>query len=174
MEVLLLCPAIDQDVLIKHSHEPLQLPPKDVVHARMKCGGSIGQPKWHDQKLKVPIVATKCCLWDVLIPNSDLVVPRTQIDLREVLGSSKLIHQLINAGNGVPVHEGLLVKGSVVYAHPKGPILLLHQHYGRSKWTGTRPDVTQSKQLLNSLLYLILIGFGVPVRSSDDCLYTQL
>jgi len=78
-----------------------------MVHARPKCGGSIGKPKWHDQKLEVPIVAPECCLWDVLIPNFDLVVPRTQNNLREVLGSSKLIDQLINAGNGcnIPYQE---------------------------------------------------------------------
>ena len=76
----------------------------------------------------MPIVAPKCCLRDVLILNSDLVVPRMQIDLREVLGSSKLIHQLVNAGNRVPVLKSFTVEGPVVDTHSEGSILL-HQHY---------------------------------------------
>jgi hypothetical protein len=67
-----------------------------------KCGWCIGQPERHHQELKVPIVAPESSLRDVLIPHPDLVVPRAQVNLREVLGSSKLIHQLINAWDGVP------------------------------------------------------------------------
>lgn len=74
-----------------------------MVHAGLEGSRSVGQPKWHDQELKVPILAPKCCLRDILIPHPNLVVPRTQINLREVLGSSKLIHQLIYAGNGLSV-----------------------------------------------------------------------
>jgi len=48
LEVLLPCLSIDQDVIKKHWPEPPWLPSKDVVHARQKCGGSIGQPKGHD------------------------------------------------------------------------------------------------------------------------------
>ena len=77
-------------------------------------------------------------------------------------------------GNGVPVFMGLSIKGSLIDTHLEDPILLLHHHYERSKRTGTRPDMAQRKKLLNGLVYLVLIGFGVPVGSSDNCLYTWL
>lgn len=56
----------------------------------------------------------------------DLVVPRTQVYLREELSSSKLIHQLVDLRNGVLVLRSLLIEGLVVNAHPQRAVFLLH------------------------------------------------
>lgn len=76
----------------------------------------------------MPIVVPEICLRDVLIPHPDLVIPRVHVYLRELLGSSKLIHQPINARNGVAVIYRLLVERPVIDKHAQGSILFLHQN----------------------------------------------
>ena len=66
---------------------------------------------------------------DVLVPYPDLMVPRAKIDLGEVLGSLKLIHEFVNSGNGIPVLNGIFVECSIVDAHSQCTILLLNQYY---------------------------------------------
>ena len=89
----------------------------------MEGGRSVGQPKGHNQELKMVVIASKHCLGDIISPHPNLMIPRAQIYLREVLGSSKLI----DVRNGVSVLQRLLVEGSIVDAHPQCAILFLHQ-----------------------------------------------
>ena len=117
----------------------------------------------------MPIVASESCLRLIPFTYPDLMVTRPQIKLRKILRPLQLIHQLINLGYGIPVLDNLLVEGSVVYAHPEGPILL-HQYYRRGKRTRAGSNVAHCQQLLDGLLYLIFIGFGIPIRSGDHCL----
>lgn len=82
-----------------------------VVHARLKCGWVVGELEGHHQELKVPIMEYECHLQNFLLMHLNLVVPRVQLYHREVLGSSKLIHQLIYTGYGLLVLQGLIVQG---------------------------------------------------------------
>ena len=75
------------------------------------------------------IVTTKSCFGDVLVPYSNLMVPRVKINLGEVFGTPKFIHEFINSRDGIPILNGLFVEFSIVNAHLQCTILLLDQDY---------------------------------------------
>jgi len=102
-------------------------------------------------------VTPECSLWEILLSHPNMMVPRTQVYFREVIGSSKLIHQHVNARNQVLILQSLLLQGLVINAHIEGLILLFHQHHKRREGIRIEPDVPQSQQLLYGLLNLILV-----------------
>ena len=75
------------------------------------------------------IVTSERGLGNVLLPHTNLVVPGSQVNLREELRPPQLIHQIINPWNRVHVLHRFLVQGPVVNAHPQCVVLLLHQYY---------------------------------------------
>ena len=111
-------------------------------------------------RLDKPDVAHRKKLLDgflnIFLSNPDLMVARSQINLCEVTCIMKLIYQLINAWNGVPVLDCPFVLHPVINAHPQCTILLLHHHNQRSKRRLARPDVTHRKKFLDGFLNLIL------------------
>lgn len=127
LQVLLPCLAVDQSIMKEHQYKYAYFLAEHMDHAIIKGSRSIGQCKGNNRELEMAIVTPKHYIRDILIPHPNLMVPRIQIYLREVLGLSKLIHKLIYVGDGVSVLQHLLVKGSIVHAHPQRAILLLHQ-----------------------------------------------
>ena len=69
------------------------------------------------------------CFGDVLIPYSDLMVPRVKISLGKVFGTPQFVHEFINPRDGIPVFNGLFVECSIVDAHLQCTILLLDQDH---------------------------------------------
>jgi hypothetical protein len=63
-----------KDVIEKDQEIRLQLSPENVVHARLKGCWDVGQPEGHDQEIRMPKVAFKGGLLDVLLSNVDLVI----------------------------------------------------------------------------------------------------
>jgi hypothetical protein len=167
LQVFLPCPAIYQKIIKEYQQKLPQLLFEYVIHAGLKGGWCVGQPKWHDQKLIMPIMASESSFGNILLSDSDLVVPRSKINLRKIHCSVQLIQKLVDPGNRVPVLDRLLIQCSIVNAHPHCAILLLHQHYRRSEWTRARPDVSHLQQFLNGLLNLILEFLWMPVGSGD-------
>ena len=76
------------------------------------------------------VAGAKGGLRDVLGGNTNLVVPGAEVDLGEHLGTVQAVQELINAGQGVGVADGLLVQSTVVDAEAKAPILLLTKSTG--------------------------------------------
>ena len=72
---------MDQDVIEENQKELPQLPLEHVVYAGLEGVWGVGQPKRHDWELIMPIMASEGCLWDVLLSNPNLVVPRMKINL---------------------------------------------------------------------------------------------
>ena len=52
----------------------------------MKYAGAFCQSKRHHCELKLPVSGDKGCLWDIALPNLELEISGSQIDLGEVLG----------------------------------------------------------------------------------------
>ena len=75
LEMLLPSPYIYEYVIEKDKYKLPQITAEDMVHARMKGGWCIGQPKRHNQKLKVPIMIPEGGLGNVLFPHANLMVP---------------------------------------------------------------------------------------------------
>ncbi|KAJ0433263.1 hypothetical protein HanIR_Chr17g0868311 [Helianthus annuus] len=79
--VLFFALRIDQDVVDKDYNKLVQVRFAHSIHQIHKNCRCVRQPKRHDQKLIVPISSPKSRLRDILFPNSQLVISRSQIDL---------------------------------------------------------------------------------------------
>jgi hypothetical protein len=73
-QMLIPRPAVNQYVIEEYQKVLPQLPPKDVVHARLKSGRSIGQSKWHDQEIEMSKMASERCILYVLLFDVDLMI----------------------------------------------------------------------------------------------------
>ena len=76
LEMLLPSPAIYEYVIKEDQYKLPQMTAEDMVHARLKGGWCIGQPKRHNQNLlKVPIMTPEGGLGNVLFPHANVIVP---------------------------------------------------------------------------------------------------
>ena len=91
---------------------------EDPSHGGLKSSWCIGQPKWHDHKLKVPTMTSEGILLNIFLSNSDLMVVGSQINCHKVTCTVKLINQLINLWDGVPVLDCPFVQYPIINAHP--------------------------------------------------------
>jgi len=62
---------------------------EDMIHEAFKSGGSITQSKGHDQKLIVALMSLKCCLRNVRLFHTYLVVAKTKIKFSKELGTTQ-------------------------------------------------------------------------------------
>jgi len=122
-------PTINKEVIKEHQQELPQLLVEDVIHARLKSGRCIGQPKWHDQKIIVPIMTPESGLVYILLSDPDLMIARSKFNLQKVHCPMKLIKQLINPRNGVPVFNGIIVQIPIINAHPYSIVIFLNQNH---------------------------------------------
>src|SRR5882757_3614488 len=106
----------------------------------------------------------KSCFPSIMLSNTDLMIPTTQIQFCKVSCMFQLIKQIINARKRIPVFNGDFVKGPVVDTHPPRPILLWNQDYGRATRRSARPDDPLLNQLLNLLLDLLILHYRHPVH----------
>jgi hypothetical protein len=115
-------------------------------------------------------MASKRGLKNVLFLNLDLVIRCTKIYFGKIFFSPQLFDQIIDPRNLVHVHGSILVNGMVINSHSQCTILLLNQHYQRSKWARAQSNVTHLQQLLDSFIDLVFINFGMVVGVSYDFL----
>jgi hypothetical protein len=71
-----------------------------MVHEALKGGGSVTQPKGHDQKFVVALMSAKGHLRNVRLFHTDLVIARAKIKFGEELGTTQFIQEVINDWNG--------------------------------------------------------------------------
>ena len=77
--------AVHHYVIQVDNHTHVQDVGKDVIHHVLERGRGIGQSKWKDSKLKMPIPGVECRLVDVSRVHANLVIARTQVQLSEAL-----------------------------------------------------------------------------------------
>src|SRR3954468_2174025 len=85
------------------------------------------KPKRHDCKLIQSVASAERCLGNVLLTDTNLVVPHFQIKFGKHLCSIQLVKQIIDVGQRVLVFDGLLVDTTVVLEKPASTIFLLHK-----------------------------------------------
>jgi hypothetical protein len=68
--MLIPCPVVNQYVIEEYQKVLPQLPPEDVIHARLKSGRCVGQSKWHDQELEMSEMTYEHCLLYVLLSDA--------------------------------------------------------------------------------------------------------
>ena len=128
--MFLIRPGEDEYVIQVHSHKIIQVVAQNLVHKPLESCRSISEPKRHHCILIQPPPAHKGC--PMLMPrfNRHLMVALLQVYLGEDLAASQPIQDVINPGDGVPIHHSIGVKPPVVYTHPHSAILLLGKQDG--------------------------------------------
>jgi hypothetical protein len=90
---------------------------EDMIHEDLESGGSITQSKWHDKKLIVALMSSKCSLRNVYLVHTDLVVVRQKIKFSKELGTTQFIQDVINDRNGKFVFNGEFFEGAEFRTH---------------------------------------------------------
>src|SRR3954469_10422200 len=96
LRVLLNSPRVDQDVIYEDYHELIQIRLEHSVHVIHKDSRSIGYPEWHNQKLIMTVSRPKSSLRYIRTLNSNLMISRPEVNLREHTCSFQLIQEVIN------------------------------------------------------------------------------
>jgi hypothetical protein len=89
---------VEQDVVNENHDKLVQLRHEYGVHQVHEMCRSIGESKRHNQILIQPIPGGEGSLRDVFQMDLDLMVTRTEIDLRKDLSTGKLIKKNVDAG----------------------------------------------------------------------------
>ncbi|KAJ0734712.1 hypothetical protein HanPI659440_Chr11g0423371 [Helianthus annuus] len=122
--VFLLTLGIDQDVVDENNNKLIQVWFTHSVHEIHENRRCVCQPERHNQKLVVSVMSPECCLRDVLISDSQLMIARSQINLRVEARSLQRVEQVIDTRKGITILNSHLVEFTIVYAHSKCTVLL--------------------------------------------------
>src|SRR3954453_18407205 len=109
--------AIDQDIIDVDNHEFVKEGSENLLDQGLECGGGVSEAKGHDLVLVMAISGTECSFLDIIFVDSNLMIPRAQVNLGEHLGMVKLVHEVLNERDGEPILDGDLVQGAVVHTH---------------------------------------------------------
>ena len=99
-QVLGPCVVVDQYVIKKYEYEFAQERFQYRIHQCLKCGRGICQTERHDQKLEQALMSVESRLLPIIRVHAHLVIPRAEIQLREELGTPKLIQQFLYHRDG--------------------------------------------------------------------------
>ena len=88
----------------------------------------------------MPITGSEGSLLYVLFLDSQLVVSRSQINLREHSSTLQLIKQVIYSWEWVSIIHRHFIQLMIINAKTKGAILLLYKQYRSSLGRVTRPN----------------------------------
>lgn len=69
------------------------------IHTTLEGSWYISQAKEHDQEFKVSIVTLERCLLQVILPDPNLMITKSQIYFGEVTGTVQLTYKFLNTGN---------------------------------------------------------------------------
>ena len=128
--VLLYVTREDQDVVQVDDDEGIEMGAKNIVHKALEGSGGVGEAERHDGVLEMPIPSPEGGLGNVLGVDADLVVAMTQVDLGKNRGTMEAVEEFINAGKGVAVLNGDVVKAAVVNAQTEGTIFFADKEDG--------------------------------------------
>ena len=112
--MILLRLGVDQDVVNKDHKKLIQIGLEYPMHGIHECFWSIRQPERRHCELEMPIPRPKCCLRDISLPNSQLMVTGTKVYLGVDSHPSQLIKQVISPRKWIPILDCDLVQLSIV------------------------------------------------------------
>ena len=76
------------------------------------------------------VTGTKDSIWDISIPNPEMMVPRMKINLREETRPLELFEQVIYSGKWILILDSDFVEISIIDTHSKGSIFFLANNTG--------------------------------------------
>jgi len=154
--VLLLGLTKHQDVIV-YNHKLAKEGLKNLIHWSHKCTRGIREPKWHHQPLIKFQLGFKSSLPLILFTDLDLVIPTSQINLKDVLGPMELIKHVFQPWDWVSIFDSDLVDGPTIHTHHHKSLFLWHKKSRNRTWAQTLID----QALRNELFHLSLNLQGV-------------
>jgi hypothetical protein len=133
---------IDENIIDKDHDKFIELHHEHEVHEVHEIGGGISESERHYQELVKTIRSGKSGFRNIARSNLDLVVARTNVDLREDFGTSQLIKKNIDSRKRVFVFDGDCIEWSIIYAHSQATIFLLNKEGRATPRRRARANVT--------------------------------
>src|ERR1044071_3683411 len=118
---------INQNIVNKHDDEFIKVRLANAVHQVHEHRWCVSETKRHDQELKMAITSAKSSLRNVGFLNAQLVITRSQINLRVVTRALELVKEIINARERITILDGHFVQLTIIDTHAKTFVLLLHK-----------------------------------------------
>jgi len=94
---------VDEDVVEEDEDKPAQERTQDVIHQCLECGRGVAQSERHDEELVEAIMRAERRLGDVFSAHEDLVVPGTEVQLREEACAEELVEEFVDDRNRVGI-----------------------------------------------------------------------
>jgi hypothetical protein len=139
-KVILLGFGEDDDVVQEGQAGDTDEGAEDVVHEAHEGSGGVGEAEGEDGEFKAAKAGVEGSLVHVGGVKAGLVVPREEVKGGEEFSAVKLVKELIHAGEGVAVLDGLGVKCPVVDAEAEGTISLASKQDGCTILRAGRPN----------------------------------
>lgn len=139
-----------------------------VVHESLESVRSIGQAERHNQKFIMAFMSAECCFWNIIWFYSDLVVPRTKVQLRKDSSFVKFIQEFIDHGNRKFIGHGNLGQSPVIHTKSPTAVLFFNEKNRARQGTNARLNNVGDQHLANKPLYLSFLKIRVPVGLYTD------
>ena len=107
---------------------------KDMIHECLKSRRSVAEAKEHYGGFKEAERSDECRFPLVFLPDANVVIAPSNIELGEQCGVLHIIDQLRDEGKGIPIVDGVGVEISIVLARSQGSVLLGHKEKQRGLW----------------------------------------
>src|SRR5882672_2824796 len=122
-----------------------------MIHEGLECSRGIGESHGHNQEFERAISGAKCCLPLMASSDANIVVASPQVELSVDLGTAKLVKEVGNKRNRVPILPGELVEIPEVDTESQGPIFLFCKQDWGTCWGLGRLDEPFAKHIVEEL-----------------------
>ena len=93
------------------------------------------------------ITGMKGFVWDISIPNPELMVPGTKIDHREETRPLELVEQVIYSWKWILILDSEFVELLIIDTHSKGSIIIFH----KQRWSAPKGYAWLSETLISEI-----------------------
>src|SRR5882672_221025 len=124
----------DEDIVEVDHYKDVSHVFEDVIHEGLEHSGSIGESHGHNQEFKGAISGAKGCLPLMSCGNTNIVIASMQFELGVDLGAAKLVKEVGDKQNRVPILPGELVEVPEVDIELQGTVFLLHKQDQGTCW----------------------------------------
>jgi len=120
----------DEDVIEVDHYEDISHVSENMVHKRLKRSGCIGESHRHDQELERAVSGSEGCLPLMASQNANIVIAGVKVELGVDPCIAKLVKEVSDEGDRVPILVDDFVEVLEVDAKPQSTILFLVKRTG--------------------------------------------
>ena len=124
----------NEDVIEVDHYKDISHVSENMVHKCLKCSGCIGESHGHDQELERAVSGSEGCLPLVASHDVDIVIAGAKVELGVDLCIAKLVKEVSDEGDQVPILACDFVEVSEVDAKPQSSIFFLGEEDGCPGW----------------------------------------